>query len=610
MERQTEKKASRVLSILLATFLMISVVGCGTTSNKETATTSGTISVNTGTGETTAAKTATTYADEITIDYYYVSANYQGLQSGWFGKILKDKFNMKVNIIAPNISGQAIFQTRSAAGNLGDLIVIGQNYLADTVKAGLLMDLTDLVKDHGSNFSKYATAYEKVKQNLGTDKIYALPTDVSTLSPVEPLLDVEGGTVNNQSGGALYVRWDAYTAIGSPKLNTMDDILPMFKKMQEACPKSDTGKKTYPLSLFKDWDGYAMKAAWESIPTMYGYQIVSGTSTMLTYGDSSKTVTQSLIDDNGLYFKSLKFLYQANQMGLVDPDSSSQNWDSVVAKVQDGQTLFYWWPWASIGLYNNNDRGNADSSKGFEFVPVADMKYYNDGYNPMGQWGLVAGIGSKAKDPERIMDYLNWLASSEGTEICTNGPQGLTWEIKDGQPVLTEFGQKAIQDGATQVPDEYGGGTWKDGSPVVQGMVYPAEIDPNTNIAYWYKLWPSVINNAASKLDKSWKTAMGAESMVDYIKKNNMLAVAAGNSYVAPTDTADIKNKREQCGKAVVDASWQMVFAKDDAKFNSIWTDLKAQLKGFGWDDVAAVDMKIVEECNAARQQTIKDSQK
>ncbi len=41
------------------------------------------------------------------------------------GRIVKDKFNMELNIIAPNVAGggDTLFQTRSAAGDLGDLIL-------------------------------------------------------------------------------------------------------------------------------------------------------------------------------------------------------------------------------------------------------------------------------------------------------------------------------------------------------------------------------------------------------------------------------------------------------------------------------------------------------
>ena len=45
------------------------------------------------------------YEDFLTIDVYDSQANFQGIQSGWFAKVVKDKFNMELNIIAPNVAG-------------------------------------------------------------------------------------------------------------------------------------------------------------------------------------------------------------------------------------------------------------------------------------------------------------------------------------------------------------------------------------------------------------------------------------------------------------------------------------------------------------------------
>lgn len=42
----------------------------------------------------------------MTVEVFDSLASSQGLQkSGWFAKIVKDKFNIKLNIIAPNVSG-------------------------------------------------------------------------------------------------------------------------------------------------------------------------------------------------------------------------------------------------------------------------------------------------------------------------------------------------------------------------------------------------------------------------------------------------------------------------------------------------------------------------
>ena len=57
----------------------------------------------------------------MTLEIYDVAANYQGMQTGWFGKIVKDKFNIELNIIAPQVAGDSIYQLRASSGNLGDI---------------------------------------------------------------------------------------------------------------------------------------------------------------------------------------------------------------------------------------------------------------------------------------------------------------------------------------------------------------------------------------------------------------------------------------------------------------------------------------------------------
>lgn len=74
----------------------------------------------------------------MTIEIYDKAANYQGIQAGWYGKVLKDKFNIQLNIIAPQVSGDAnsLYQTRSASGNLGDIVIIDNSEMQDCVEAG------------------------------------------------------------------------------------------------------------------------------------------------------------------------------------------------------------------------------------------------------------------------------------------------------------------------------------------------------------------------------------------------------------------------------------------------------------------------------------------
>ena len=112
----------KVLSVLLCMVLVASLfTGCGKKNTSDTNAKDVTKAAdNADKGNKTGAEK---YPDFITVDVFDGLANYQGIQSGWFAKVVKDKFNMELNIIAPNVSGggDTMYQTRSAAGELGDL---------------------------------------------------------------------------------------------------------------------------------------------------------------------------------------------------------------------------------------------------------------------------------------------------------------------------------------------------------------------------------------------------------------------------------------------------------------------------------------------------------
>ena len=106
-------KFKKVLSLVLVSALAGSLVGCSgsttsstTTGTDTTADNSKTESAATETAATTEADTDTAEVDlsdiipdeTVTLNVYSQLANYEGEQIGWFAQIMKDKFNVKLNI--------------------------------------------------------------------------------------------------------------------------------------------------------------------------------------------------------------------------------------------------------------------------------------------------------------------------------------------------------------------------------------------------------------------------------------------------------------------------------------------------------------------------------
>ncbi|WP_199621462.1 extracellular solute-binding protein [Paenibacillus alkalitolerans] len=522
--------------------------------------------------------------EEITITVFSMLANYAGEQPGWFAKMIKDKFNIKLNIIASNLAGgQQKIATMMAGGDLGDLVVFGSNGkdYQDAIKAGLLLDWNKdgLLEKNGPDILKNAgQAVEANKKQFGGGTaVYGIGHDVGI---------GEGPSEGTTMTFGPDLRWDLYQKLGSPEIKTLDDYLPVLKKMQELEPKSDSGRPTYGFSLWSDWDGNYMTLA-KVIAQLHGYQEGDGFNPAgLTLTSVNSDEWQGLLDENGYYFKGLKFYFDANQMGLLDPDSLTQKFSDASNKVKDGQVLFSLFPWMD-NVYNTPEHTAA--GKGFALVPFADEKIVSYGMNPYGG-NRVWAIGSKAKDPARVMEFLNWLYTPEGILEANYGPKGLAWDIDDkGKPYVTEYGWKALPANAEPVPEEYGGGTFKDGMNQINNTTLKmSTINPETEEPYDYNLWTSTLNHDPDPVTKSWREAMGVMTPKEYFEKNNKMAVmkAIFTGSAPATPPADIQQKTSEIGKVIKEYSWKMVFAKNEDEYNKLKAELISKAKGLGYDDV------------------------
>ena len=542
------------------------------------------------------------YSEEIQIDVFDGLANYMGVQEGWFAKTVKDKFNMDLNIIAPNVAGNGdtLFQTRTAAGNLGDLIIVNTGeQLNDLVEAGLLYNLDDYYKNM-DNVQNYDMATKEINKDF--DATYAIPTGVSDQSPDTPS---EGLDLNY----GAYIRWDLYKQLGYTEVNTLEDLLPVMKDMQGLANEDSANGKVYGFSLFSDWDGNMMGAG-KQLAALYGYDELGF---VLAKADGSEY--QSIIDTDSEYIRALKFYYEANQMGLIDPESTTQNYDTLQAKFKNGQVLFSWWPWLGQSAYNTTE--NLNAGKGFMLVPIKDQEIFSYGAPVYGSKQFI-GIGSEAKDPERLAEFINWLYSPEGVlanssqTLGSSGPKDLTWKVNaDGKPELTEFGVQALIDGKATMPEEYGGGDYVDGISALNiSTVLPIDNNPETGYPYNFNLWETYQESDTNPVKDDWREKLDAQTTLEYLEKNNQVLVAPGATSVSEEDSSEISTLRNQTKDIIVQYSWQMVFAKNEDEFNSLLKEMQKTAKGLGYDQVFEFDMTRAEKQNNDRVEVMADYEK
>lgn len=594
-----KKNLKKITLLSLVSVFMFSLTACSSSTTTETVSSSPTSSSPATKTEDVAAK-----KELYKIDVFSETANFAGQQTGWFAKIIKDKFNIELNIIASNLDGGSNkFATLMASGNLGDLIVFGDDKgdFPNAIKAGLLYDWTKdgMLDKYGKDImTSFPKAIEKNKISFGEGKaVYGIGHQAA--------FKQDGPSEGRDMTWGPDLRWDLYQKIGAPPINSPQDYLNVLKKMQELEPKNEKGKPTYGFSLWSDWDGnYKMTLA-KQFAAMNGYDEIVNTNLLVAANEEKY---YDMLSDESWYMKSLKLYFDANQMGLVDPDSLSQKFEDVVGKYKDGRILFSWFPWLGAANYNTQER--LDQGKGFALVPFKGEKVYSYGFNQFGgNW--IMSIGNKAKHPERIMELINWMYTPEGAMLSAgggtsvpNGPKGLTWDIKDGKPYITDFGFKAYQDQTTQIPAEYGGGTFKDGSNQINfPNVAPTLQNPEFKEPYDHNLWTTTLNRNPNKLESDWRAKMGALTAKDYLVKNNMVAVAPQGFTGKPPLVMEksLEQKNTQIGTVMQQYSWKMVFAKDEAEYNKLKQEMISKVKGLGYDEVAAFSMKKAEELFESR---------
>ena len=573
-------KGKKLISLLCAGAMTASLLaGCGSSSKSaDSSAASGSEKGTETTAEADSTDSTASDGDTMTIEIFDVAANYQGVQTGWFAKVVKDRFNIELNIIAPQVAGDAIYQTRSSSGNLGDILILESGQFKECVDAGLIKDIGADIWNY-SNLADYKDQIDVLNNGLeGNDNgaTYGIPTEMLSTSPTSYSQD----TIYSSP----LLRWDLYKELGTPDIADLDGLLDVLEQMMEKHPTNDAGDACYAMSLWPDWDGgdgMLGIANVVQLTTWYGEKI-KGSAILKPDGTFIP-----LTDKNGTYYKILKFLYEANQRGLVDPDSATQDWNSACAKMSAGQVYLMWYSWQT-GFWNSTER--LKDGKGFIFTPVADQEYYADADVYYGS-GRVWAVGSQVDDEKyaKIMEFLDWYASPEGLMFQHAGIEGFNYEVgEDGK--FTQINSNALMDNLN-VPEEWGGGGYSDGNNAInQWIVNANSINPLTGASYVVTYWSSYKEETLTDMKREWRERFDAEEPADYMKKNNKLIISPNVSVSLPIDTADISVIRNQCNETICDYSWRMIYASDDANFDALWDEMSKTLDGYGFQDLVKFD--------------------
>lgn len=524
---------------------------------------------------------------EITLYSDIDQANYTGMQSGWVGKILKDKFNIGVNLVHYD---NTKFATSMASGNIGDVIVFS-NVNNDNFRAA--MDLGMLYDwDTNGNAEKYAPyitahypgARERSESQWGG--FYGMGHEVH---------DVSLGLGGNVTGGPS-LRYDLYKAVGAPEAVEQDDLLPVIKEMLALYPVNEDGLPVYGVSY---WNDKGLLYPGSMYANHYGYMNYG-----LVYWHGLEDKAEDLLAADSHYMKGIRFAYEANQMGILDPDSISQTWDDVFNKMKTGRILY-----VDSAKFSEsfNTAEKAALGQSMQVVPFKNDTMFDFAANPYGG-NIFIAITKNAQSPERIMEMLDWTYTDEGIMTLTNGPRGLVWELdENNKPYLTEFGYECIANPETEMPEEYGGGTYTSGSwKFGRYNRHTSGLTELTGEGAKNSVWSSYLAATMSEPKKEWVEDHGGEvSYYKWLEENGHIIISPNEVVVSitsvPAESFEIQQIRNTVTSVINEYCWKMVYAENMDQYNALYEEMVTKAKGLGYDQVVAYNMECIELLNAAR---------
>lgn len=556
--------------VLAAGMLLAGLAGCG----KQTADTNGQSQAGTEMqeDETVAGSDAgSTEGDGevVTLKVFSMPSNTSGLAEGWWANVLREEVGVELEILPSGEQGEQKLQALMASGELPDIVVFNNNKFVENAVAGDMLlaydDYKDMLPNLYANAEKSLMYYADNVSN-GEGKAYSVGTMIVDSLPPK-------GSMN----WGPYLRYDLYKQIGAPEVKTSDDYLEILKQMHEIYPENEDGQKVFAFSIWSDWDGKRM-ALGDLLGNINGMSYdICGDFQELNVATNELT---SILDENSWYLKTIRLYYEANQLGLLDPDSMTQRFDDAVnVKGAAGRTLFSWWGWATG--FDTTEKKN----QGIGFMPVEanDVKILHQGLSPIGKEWTIS-VSKATKNPEAAMRFIDFYFSEEANMMLYNGPQGIIWDLdENGKPYVTEEGYAYKQDGTKELP---GGKTISYALNLLNTKAFAdAKISEKYGVAFNSDYWDKMeYAPADTKLEDEWQEDWGAEDQIDYLNQHDGIVVAPFAPI--PPIPDELEQIAGRVGDVVKTYSWQMVMAENDAEYERLRLEMKEKAEGMGVQEV------------------------
>ncbi|MDR0302984.1 MAG: extracellular solute-binding protein [Treponema sp.] len=493
----------------------------------------------------------------ITISIFHETGNHpQPAATNPIYQYLKDKLNVTFtwDILVGDIAQRR--GTMIAGGDYPDILELRGN---EWIDAGALIPLEDLIEKHGPRIkAHYAEVWEKMKSADG--HIYYLIN-----FGVYQGLDHSP----NYNQTAFWVQKEVLRDAGFPTIKTVDQYFDLIENYYKKNPTIN-GQPTIPFTILThDWRAFEL---WNPPNFLAGYPNEgNGVVNPVTY-EYKNFFT---MDISKRWYKMLNGF---NARGLVDRTSFTDNYDQYQAKIAAGRVLgqsVQGWQFMYSADMANRDRG--ENWRTMAPLPVVFDETIRPRYRNITIPNLLRGMGisTSAKDPERIIKFINDLLDEEVQRTLTWGIEGQHWQ-KDasGVPYRTEAQRANWNNDNWQ--EQNRARLMDDIFPKVEGSYsdgYPSDL------SLYYPERESTLLPEDIELYKAYGVT-GTNEMMDKNPPPNSLWFPTWN-LPTPPDGSAAQIALQRCEQTMKQRLPQLVLAQP-AEFDRLWDSYVAEMNSNG----------------------------
>ncbi|MBQ7840068.1 MAG: hypothetical protein IJ390_06235 [Lachnospiraceae bacterium] len=586
-----KNKWLRLMALTMSAVMAFSVAGCGDKAASDT-----TASKDDSAAVKAEADGAEVAEDEVVTLKMFIrnSSKYTGLQEDPVAKYIEEKLGIRIELTVDSSLGSTTAQastfdellaTKLATNDMDDIMDFGSTSgnpecvtnLQNAAEAGMIMPLDDLVAEYTTNLSsdpRLTVRNDYRRENMYSDgKFYSVG-------------GWGGMGLDQLPGAAVWIRWDAYKEMGYPEIKSDDQLLEVLAQMQEKYPETPAGDKIYAVGGgFADAQGMGDGFLNRDYPLTKGYESLEGNYAVY-FNHATREVENLLSDADSVFWNGVEFYFKANQMGLLDPGAMTMSSSEYSEKVNKGQYLAGYNGWTFMGKEAVLEGlGMADSG----YMPLDP---FDDVESMALYWESVLGgnefaISSTCEHPDKAIQFLDWCMSEEGSRMITQGAEGLAYTVdENGTPSLTEQFKTDNAEGVVDMAEAYG--KWK-----YAGINAFQHIDTDANGNYIQpEQTPDVENYSAVKKD-ALANYYKADSFTEHFTTlktadGEDLPTILWGSYAAAIGTKpdDIKQKYGQINDFMYKQIFKMVYAADEAEYETLKAEAIEEVNNLGIDDV------------------------